>query len=338
VADTPEQIAYDNELAKINSMPMGDARATAREAFKLKYPNGRPGTTGEQTPEEKEKAAMVAGQAFGFLKKFLDEYPEDTKLKESWLALLANDIAGARLAFYDSQYYQNTLGVSDQRNKRRLSQPGVYAKELADWIDTQVRRLTQAGIKLDPNDEKVKSLLESAYLTGDSNNQIDIKALAYTTKGKVLGGTTGSSVADLRAYAKSFGMKYSDSDIARWSQDIFAGRTTKFDIEAQIRQDAASAFPFYADKILDGTSLDAIGSAYKSSYANILEVDADSVDWTDPTLRKAMQNIVDGKPSAMPIWQFERELRKDPRWQYTDNANKAVYDAVYSIGTEWGLI
>ena len=138
MADTKEQIAYDEELAKIESMPLGDARATAMEAFKLKYPTGRPGLTQEQ----KATQAEIKGRAFGFMKQFLDRFPNDLKLQEAWALLLENDIAGAELAYKASQYYQDTLPESDRRLRRKLSQFGVYTKELNTFIDNQVRRLT----------------------------------------------------------------------------------------------------------------------------------------------------------------------------------------------------
>jgi hypothetical protein len=48
VADTAEQIAYDQELAKIEVMPAGEAKSEATIKFNQKYPNGRPGLTSEQ--------------------------------------------------------------------------------------------------------------------------------------------------------------------------------------------------------------------------------------------------------------------------------------------------
>lgn len=314
-------------------MPSGEAKSEARIKFNKKYPNGRPGLT----PEQKSAQAESKGRAFGFLKQFLDKYPDDIELQASWAFLLENNIADAELAFKRSKYYQNTLPESDKRLKKKLGQFGVYTQELNNFIDEQVRRLTLAGVALDPKDPKVRQMFETAYDNAETDFQIDVKALAIKS-GKSIGGTTGASVADLRTYSRAFGIKYSDADYSRWADDIFSGRTTSYDIQNKIRQDAASAYPIYADKILGGESVDSIGSAYKSSYANILELDPDSVDWDEPILRKALQFTQDGKPAVMPIWMFEQELRKDPRWQYTDKARESVYNAVYSIGTEWGLI
>lgn len=333
MADTAEQIAYDQELADIEAMPSGEAKSEARIKFNKKYPNGRPGLT----PEQKEAKAIAAGQVFGFMKAFLDKYPNDKKLQESWALLLDNDIAGSELAFKESQYYINTLPTSDKRLKTKLGQFGVYTQELNRFIDEQVRRLTLSGIKLDPNDKAVRGMLETAYDNAETDNQIDIKALALNS-GKALGGVVGGSITDLRAYAKAFGIKYTDADYNRWSSEIFSGTTTANDIQSKIRQDSASAFPVYADKILSGTSVDSIGSAYKSSLANILELDADSMDFNEPLLRKALQYTQDGKPAVMPVWMFEQELRQDPRWQYTNNARESVYNAIYQVGTDMGVI
>lgn len=333
MADTKEQIAYDEALAALNAMPQGPERIKAKEAFDAKYPNGRPGLT----PAEKDAKAQTAGKVFGFMKAFLDKYPNDTKLQEAWALLLENDITGAELAFKESQYYINTLPESDKRIKRKLNQFGVYTQELNAFIDEQVRRLTLAGVKLDPNDKAVRAMLETAYDNAETDNQIDIKTLAINS-GKAIGGATGASISDLRAYAKAFGIKYTDADYDRWSSEVFSGRTTAYDIQQKIRQDSASAFPMYADKILNGESVDSIGSAYKSSLANILELDADAVDWNEPILRKALQYTQDGKPAVMPVWMFEEELRKDPRWQYTDNARESVYNAIYSVGTDFGVL
>lgn len=295
------------------------------------------------TPEEVPPAGLTpeqaeaAGKAFGFMKAFLDKYPNDTNLQLSWARLLANDIAGAKLAFQSSDYYANTSTTSDQRIKRKLNQFGVYTQELNNFIDEQVRRLVGVGITLDSNNAKVREILEAAYLNGDSDNQIDIKALAFNS-GKTIGGTTGASIADLRAYARAFGIKYSDKDFARWSEDVFAGRTTAFDIQAKIRQDSASMFPAYSQAILDGESVDSLGSGYKSSIATILEIDPDSIDWTEPALRKALQYTENGKPAVMPNWMFEQQLRQDPRWQFTNNARDSIYNAIYQVRSDMGLI
>ena len=39
----------------------------------------------------------------------------------------------------------------------------------------------------------------------------------------------------------------------------------------------------------------------------------------------------------MPIWQFEQELRNDPRWEYTDNARATVDSLSLKVLRDWGM-
>lgn len=41
--------------------------------------------------------------------------------------------------------------------------------------------------------------------------------------------------------------------------------------------------------------------------------------------------------AAMPLWQFQDQLRADPRWQQTDNAKQTAYSMVASLGKQWGF-
>ncbi len=119
---------------------------------------------------------------------------------------------------------------------------------------------------------------------------------------------------------------------------MFTGQTTTDDIQAEIRATAASAFPGYADQINNGISVDAIGSAYKGAMATILERDADSITFEDPILRSALQYIgPDGKPSVKPLWQFEKELKSRPEWEYTNNARDTMDSLTLRVFQNLGI-
>jgi hypothetical protein len=198
----------------------------------------------------------------------------------------------------------------------------------------QRKRLIDKGINLD--DTVFNSITEAAFDSGIDDNQLDLKAIgAFTGK---LGGTPLGTVQNLKEYANAFGMSYQDKDFDSWSRNIFSGTTTVEDLQAKIRTDAASAFPTYAEQINKGVSVDALASAYKSSMANILEVDPDSIGYNDPTLRRALQSVgPDGKPITKPLWQFEKELKMDPRWGQTKNARDTMDSLSLRVLRDWGM-
>ena len=281
--------------------------------------------------KDETNANKVAAQAFGITEALKKAYPE---LDRVWELFLAGNITDAKLAYYETSYYKNLSTTAKNRGGLKASQPGVYDQQLEQYRLEQRKRLVEKGITLD--DASFNAITAESFDKGFDNNQLDLKAIgAFTGR---LGGTPLGQVESLKAYANSYGMTYQQKDFDSWSRNIFSGTTTIEDLQAKVRQDAASAFPAYSDQINKGVSVDALASAYKSSMANILEIDPDSVGYNDPTLRKALQYIgADGKPATKPLWQFEKELRSDSRWEYTNNARNTVDSLSLKVLRDWGL-
>ena len=73
--------------------------------------------------------------------------------------------------------------------------------------------------------------------------------------------------------------------------------------------------------------------------ANILELDPNTINLSDPTISKALTSITeDGKPAVTPLWQFERELKKDSRWRYTKNAQEELIGTGMQVLKDFGLV
>lgn len=274
---------------------------------------------------------MADTTTFGLSAALIKAYPE---LQEVYDLLYGpnKDEAEAKLKYYETNYYKSISATSSDRTLQKESQPGVYSNNLEKYKLTQRKRLTTAGVS-----NVDDATLEAAYLGGWDDNQLDIKALAG--KGtKPLGGDALGTADALKTFANSFGMTYSPSQYDKWSIDIFSGNTTVDDLKNKVKTDAASAYPAYAEQILKGTSLDSLASAYRTSIANILEVDPDSVDYNNPFLRRALQNVgPDGKAIVKPIWQFEKELRSSKEWEYTNNARDTMDTLSLKVLKDWGL-
>jgi hypothetical protein len=145
----------------------------------------------------------------------------------------------------------------------------------------------------------------------------------------------------MQSYSRAFGVDnmFNKSFWDTQSAELAIGNITTQDIEAQIRETAASAYPSYAESIRKGISVDALSSAYKASYSSILEVDPDSVTYNNPRLRRALQYIdpKTGQPGVMPIWMFEKELRSAPEWEYTNNARDTMDSLTLKVFRDMGL-
>jgi hypothetical protein len=275
--------------------------------------------------------AESVATAYGITADLIRAFPELQKVYDLYKA---GDTTQAELEYYKTSYYRNLTTTSKNRAQQKASQPGVYNQGLETFKLEQRRRLITKGINLD--EATFNSIMQGAYDKGLDDNQIDLQALSKF-KGTV-GGETLGRVQSLEEYAKSFGMSYSPTTLNSWSQGLVAGTNTIFDIQEKIRRDSASSYPVFADDINKGTSVDALASAYKNSMATILEIDADTISYNDPTFRRALQYVgSDGKPAVKPIWQFEAELRQDPRWDLTDNARATVDSLSLKVLRDYGV-
>lgn len=274
--------------------------------------------------------------SWGLAKALEDDPIYGAEIKEIFRLLNLKDYAGARKALENSNFFKNNGATVASRMKLKASQPGAYKDALEKYKMMQKRRLVSLGIKIP--ESALDGILEKAYDSAFDENQLDAMISSSGSMLSTMGGATGTGINELKQYAAAFGMSYTQSFWDSYGKDLFEGKTTADDIQAKIRQDAASAYPVYADAINEGKSLDAMMSAYKTSIANILEIDPDTLNFTDKNLRRAAQYVgADGKPALMPIWQFEQELRKDPRWQYTENARNSLDSMSLRVLKDWGL-
>ena len=262
----------------------------------------------------------------------------DSKLEEAWQAYLAGRYDDMQAAILASNFYQNNNSTARTRLQAKASQPGAYADGVNKYGLTTRKSLVASGLKMDA--KLFEGLASKAYDSGMDENQLKElivnSGLVTGYGGAVLGDTSA-----LKSYANSFGVnKYLDDKYwAQKSQDLFLGRTTTEDIEDEVRNLAASAFPGYSDQIKAGISVDSLASAYKGAIASVLEKDADSVTFEDPRLRAALQYVgPDGKPAVKPLWQFERELRMTPEWELTNNARTTVDNLTYKALSDMGLV
>jgi len=100
-----------------------------------------------------------------------------------------------------------------------------------------------------------------------------------------------------------------------------------------IRNTAKIGLPDKVSKLLDnGVDLETVYSPYRRLMASTLEVDPGSISIDDPALRMAI-----GPDKEMSLYDFKRSLRKDPRWQYTDQARQDVSEAALGVLRDFGF-
>jgi hypothetical protein len=99
------------------------------------------------------------------------------------------------------------------------------------------------------------------------------------------------------------------------------------------RNIAAQGTPDYVKGLLQqGYDLEQIYAPYKNVMSQILELNPDEIQLNDATLRAAI-----GQDREMNIFDFKKALRKDSRWQYTENAREEVANSVLGVLRDFGF-
>ena len=133
-------------------------------------------------------------------------------------------------------------------------------------------------------------------------------------------GAAGNAENELLSWASSNGLQLSRQTIAKYVSNVVTNRQSLDDVKADLRRTyLAGMYPGWADKINEGFDPSEIFEPYRNAASNLLELSEIGLD--DPIMKRASQAIgADGKPVQLPLYQFEQEVRKDPRWQKTNNA------------------
>ena len=157
-------------------------------------------------------------------------------------------------------------------------------------------------------------------------------------------GEAGKGVDALNKVALANGLTLDKVFDAATLNDVLAAVNAGEDISTytKIIRDAAKVAWNVSDnvaKLMDqGVSLDAIYGTYKNAYADTLELDPNSVTLND--LAKSGVIGQQGPNSQAPqnLYDFQRALRKDERWQYTQQARQEVGNATKQILQDFGFM
>lgn len=196
-----------------------------------------------------------------------------------------------------------------------------------------------AGIGAVLSAKNLNTVTENALMFGWNDNQIrDVLAGYVKAKNGVYHGSAGDDIASMQETAWRNGIHMTKQAMQGWSQDIAAGNHTVDFYKRRLRQLAKSLAPGYATELDAGMDLFDIAEPYMQAKAKLLELNPARVDLFDPDVRRALSNRdKDGKPASVTLWQFEQDMRKNPAWLKTQNAQDSVMGVAKKVLTDMGF-
>jgi hypothetical protein len=241
--------------------------------------------------------------------------------------------------------YNQQLELADTQKKKdeilakigQLKNTSTYARGLASakaYIEATASGLT-GTMSPERLDAFVKRMYDSANDKDPNIINRELAALVSYKPGMQLGGSVGGDLTALRATARANGFNLDTSfgsSINDWLQRLAKGESIET-FKNTIRGAAKLGLPDKVANLLDqGLDLKDIYAPYRNVMASVLEVAPDSISLDDKTLRMAI-----GPEKEMSIYDFQRSLRKDSRWQYTNNAREEASDSVLKVLKDFGF-
>jgi hypothetical protein len=203
-----------------------------------------------------------------------------------------------------------------ERKNLRLTKNGITTGGFNP--DQFIENIIKTGTYTDP---KTKKPITKGFITKINEE--------FKTKKQDV---SNINAQDLMETARNNGITLSQSQLDAYTKSIQNGTKPEV-IKNQIRSTAALGLPDNVKKLMaEGTDLATIYAPYKETMASVLEIEPTAINLNDQTLRNAI-----GPNGEMPIYDFQRALRKDARWQYTNNARKEVSDSVTKVLQDFGF-
>lgn len=267
-----------------------------------------------------------------FVQALANSVPEIKKIYnmavvEEWTDTQVSD------AIRKTNWFRNTPSEMRSKQAMQAGDPATFEALVQDTTDSIRQLFIDAGAQI-PDDKKLKQLAERSVLFDLTDEQLkQIVADSVDFASSFLKGLAGSAATEIRNVAQSFGIDLpQQSNLFKNNiKDILVGRKTIDDITAEYRQEAIRAFPAFQTRFEAGATLDDVSAPYKTVISDILELPTDSINYSDPLLKRFLQATDSkGNPRAMAIYEATQAAKQDSRWQYTSNAQQSILSALMS--------
>lgn len=248
--------------------------------------------------------------------------------------------------------FGNYTDLVSQGQDVSKSDYGLWLRKKRGQLKADAQSLAGVAIT-DAQADEIAKKIYLGFLDDDENaiRSFLVPLISKTTSivgGKTITGYGGQALKDfqtLQGIAKANGMSLSQilpgisatttgGDLEEAVlEKIALGELDVNRISQDARMMAAIGQPEFVRNLLNqGYDLDQVYSPYKNTMAAVLELNPEQIDLNDPTLRSAISD-----KGEVNLYDFQRMLRKDSRWQYTQNARQEVSDITLNVLRDFGF-
>lgn len=282
-----------------------------------------------------------AGQAamFGWSQSVINSDPELKKLfaqatKENWTT--DHFIAKVR----DTKWFKTHSDTYRQALILQKSDPATYKQNVANMSAQITSLATQMGVT-GLSAQQLNKMSEQAFWFGWDSTQLrqHLSGMIGTTKAGNWQGDAATAAEHFTQLAGQYGVSISSQVLNNWIKSASLGGFNDDAARMYLTKQAASRYPSLADRLNAGETTMDIASPYMQSYADILEVNPNAISLKDPMIQAALAaKDPKGKATTKTVWQFEQELRNDPRYMKTQQAQDKTMAVGHQVLRDMGFM
>jgi hypothetical protein len=317
-----------------------------------------------------QKKAKAAAKKGGYIDKNFDGVPDRDQLnfdvlgqQWAWVRALIEDdeeIAGIFKKASDQGFWESPQGIANFQNEVRQSRwwqtsnsffreayriektdPGTFAELLKDARDavTELARVNGVTLQGAEIDDFARKYIYEGWGQRPGGEANFIRQIAnriqYQTDPQTgvrrLTGQASNIEENLRNIARNNGLRFDDQYYLSEAVSVLSGFKTEDEALRDLREQAASRWPAYADRIRSGQDARVLASGYINMMAEELELDPASIQLNDPYIQEALGGQIG-------LGDFYQKVRQDPRWMNTRNAQNSIASTATKVMEMFGLV
>lgn len=316
--------------------------------------------------------ATMEGQ-YAFVQQLVGAVPELAQLVANLSAQGATADAFAA-AFESTNWWRTNSDTVKQQVELQASDPAQYQQNLTQAQQHVQAMAAQMGVPLTA--AQVSAFATTDLYQGLNDDQLKANIGGALSTTPAAGSTPTGDVATytslLQGMASDYGVPVTSTWINGLVQSALSTGQSAQELQStaqmQLQAQAISSYPSLAQQLTAGQTVKDVAQPYIAAMSNILELPDTNISVTDPTIQRALNNtsLTPGAsapkstgtaatgntagsapstsgttnqagPTAMTLYDFQNQLRADPRWQQTDNAKASAYSMMASLGKNFGF-
>jgi hypothetical protein len=261
-------------------------------------------------------------------------------VKQGW----SSDVFTAHLK--NTNWWRTTSDTQRQYFDLRFGDPATFNQKWGSFAFQANQAAVAAGLgsllgkgsAYGHMDSTLQDATYKLFALGWSTDRLqDYLAAKAKIHNGIMLGAAGDAFDKLHALAWENGLQLSSAWYQKNAVAVASGTSTIGDQERNIRRTAAARYKPFATQILAGQNVMDLASPYIKTVSNLLEIPDSSVDLRNKYVAKAMTSMSQDGKSPYALWQLEDDVRQDPLWRKTKNAQDSAMAVAHGVLQNFGM-